>query len=89
MNVTRPLHALAVGLAVLGLTAATHATESGSPTTAFGVYDFGAGFTPPRRPTAPWVCAATSIAPPPSATATVATTAMTFPSTSSPWAWPT
>jgi|GEM_PF-3082276 len=50
MNVTRPLHALAVGLAALGLTAATHATESGSPTTAFGVYDFGAGFTPPPTP---------------------------------------
>jgi hypothetical protein len=50
MNVTRPLHLLAVGFAALGMTAASHATENGSPTTAFGVYNFGAGFTPPPTP---------------------------------------
>jgi hypothetical protein len=35
MNVTRPLHTLAVGLTALGMTAASLATENGSPTTAF------------------------------------------------------
>lgn len=38
-------------LATLFLTHPAQATEGGAPTTAFGVYDFGAGFTPPPSPT--------------------------------------
>ncbi|MGZ0714775.1 SphA family protein [Pseudomonas palleroniana] len=39
-----------VTLGLFGLCAGTQATESGSPTTAVGVYDFGAGMTPPVTP---------------------------------------
>ncbi|MBR9884212.1 MAG: hypothetical protein GYB21_11380 [Oceanospirillales bacterium] len=41
----------AVGGAILILSAASvQATENGAPTTAFGLYDFGAGFMPPATP---------------------------------------
>lgn len=50
MNVTRPLCVFAIGLVALGMATASLATENGSPSTAYGVYDFGAGFTPPPTP---------------------------------------
>jgi len=37
-------------LGLLGLCATAQATENGSPTTAVGVYDFGAGMMPPATP---------------------------------------
>lgn len=37
-------------LGLLGLCATAEATENGIPTTAFGVYDFGAGMMPPATP---------------------------------------
>ena len=39
-----------VTLGLFGLCAAAQATENGAPTTAVGVYDFGAGMTPPVTP---------------------------------------
>ena len=50
MNVTRPLCVFAISLVALGMATASLATENGSPSTAYGVYDFGAGFTPPPTP---------------------------------------
>jgi len=50
MNVTRPLCIFGIGLTALGMATASLATENGSPSTAYGVYDFGAGFTPPPTP---------------------------------------
>ncbi|UFH48312.1 SphA family protein [Pseudomonas sp. KNUC1026] len=50
MNVTRNLATLALTAASLGAASSGFATEGGAPTTAFGVYDFGAGFTPPPTP---------------------------------------
>ena len=46
-NISR-VTALALGL--FGLCAAAQATENGAPTTAVGVYDFGAGMMPPATP---------------------------------------
>ncbi|WLD69829.1 MULTISPECIES: SphA family protein [Pseudomonas] len=37
-------------LGLVGCCASVHGTESGSPTTAVGVYDFGAGMMPPATP---------------------------------------
>lgn len=38
------------GTALIFLSASGHATENGAPTTPAGLYDFGAGFTPPPTP---------------------------------------
>ena len=37
-------------LGLFGFYAAAQATENGAPTTAVGVYDFGAGMMPPATP---------------------------------------
>lgn len=50
MNVTRKILYFGLSTAVLCASFSSVATEGGSPTTAFGVYDFGAGFTPPPTP---------------------------------------
>lgn len=39
------------GAALILFSASGHATENGAPTTPAGLYDFGAGFTPPPTPT--------------------------------------
>ncbi len=46
-NISR-VTALTLGL--FGVCAAVQATENGAPTTAVGVYDFGAGMMPPATP---------------------------------------
>ncbi|MBI6557051.1 MULTISPECIES: SphA family protein [Pseudomonas] len=43
-------HVSWVTLGLLGLCLGAQATENGAPTTAVGVYDFGAGMTPPVTP---------------------------------------
>ncbi|WP_426101111.1 MULTISPECIES: SphA family protein [unclassified Pseudomonas] len=39
-----------ITLGLVGLCTSAHGTENGSPTTAVGVYDFGAGLSPPATP---------------------------------------
>lgn len=39
-----------ITLGLMGLCTSAHGTENGSPTTAVGVYDFGAGMSPPATP---------------------------------------
>ncbi|WP_426117226.1 SphA family protein [Pseudomonas sp. DSP3-2-2] len=43
----RARHFVALTFSLLGAWTSAEATENGSPTTTFGVYDFGAGMTPP------------------------------------------
>lgn len=50
MNVTRKILYFGLSSTLLGASFSSVATEGGTPTTAFGVYDFGAGFTPPPTP---------------------------------------
>ncbi len=50
MNVTRKIIYIGLSVAASVTSVSSVATEGGSPTTAFGVYDFGAGFTPPPTP---------------------------------------
>ncbi|MGR4070127.1 SphA family protein [Billgrantia sp. C5P2] len=40
-----------LGAALVFFSTSGHATENGAPTTPAGLYDFGAGFTPPATPT--------------------------------------
>ncbi|AKJ99964.1 MULTISPECIES: SphA family protein [Pseudomonas] len=47
---TNRLRCMCFTLGMLGLCAAVQATENGAPTTAVGVYDFGAGMMPPATP---------------------------------------
>ncbi|MBT2339926.1 MULTISPECIES: SphA family protein [Pseudomonas] len=47
---TNSLRCTCFGLGMIGLCAAVQATENGAPTTAVGVYDFGAGMMPPATP---------------------------------------
>ncbi|MFQ6556323.1 transporter [Pseudomonas sp. Lb2C1-1] len=41
---------IGLSLGLIGACGAAHGTENGAPTTAFGVYDFGAGMMPPATP---------------------------------------
>lgn len=46
-NIKRRDYIAVFGFGFLALSNVSHATENGSPTTTFGVYDFAAGITPP------------------------------------------
>ncbi|MCD5993483.1 transporter [Pseudomonas sp. CDFA 602] len=49
-NYSKTRHVTLLALGLLGICSGAQATENGAPTTATGVYDFGAGMMPPTTP---------------------------------------